>query len=176
MADKLKTFVDTTWTLSDVDTTTNKLTLIDNGANTQAVVKDIQVNMSKAIKGTINIGNYAISNELVTLTGSAIIDNNESMVFEIPVPFGIKLSRSVPKTVYSQTHYATSATNIPVKFINVVQTPTHSHHTLPLHSTHSHSFSKNTPIYQPLHTTQSIPIPQTHLSHSHSSPTIPQFP
>ena len=123
MADKLKTFVDTTWTLSDVDTATNKLTLVDNGANTQAVVKDIQVNMSKAIKGTINIGNYAVSNELVTLTGSAIVDNNESMVFEIPVPFGIKISRSVPKTVYSQGHYANTATIIPGRIINIVHTP-----------------------------------------------------
>ena len=57
MAEKLKTFVDTTWTLSDVDTSTNKLTMFTNDDNTQAVVKDVQVNMSKKITGTINTGN-----------------------------------------------------------------------------------------------------------------------
>ena len=53
MAEKLKTFVDTTWTLSDVDTSTNKLTMFTNNSTTQAVVKDVQVNVSKKIKGTI---------------------------------------------------------------------------------------------------------------------------
>ena len=71
MAEKLKTFVDTTWTLSDVDTSTNKLMMFTNDANTQAVVKDVQVNVSKKIKGTMNIGNCVVSDEIITLSGSA---------------------------------------------------------------------------------------------------------
>ena len=41
---------------------------------------------------------------------------------------------------------------------------THSHHTSQPKLTHSHSFSKNTPNPLTYHTTQTIPITQTHLS------------
>ena len=111
MAEKLKTFVDTTWTLSDVDTSTNKLTMFTNGANTQAVVKDVQVNVSKKIKGTMNIGNCVVSDEIITLSGSAIVDKNEGMSIEIPVPFGITITRSAYDMYTANLHYATSTTN-----------------------------------------------------------------
>ena len=123
MAEKLKTFVDTTWTLSDVDKSTNKLTLFTNKDVAQAVVKDIQVNMSKAIKGTINAGNCVISDEITTLSGSAIVDKNEGMSIEIPVPFGINISRSAPSIACSKGHYATNTTSITEGFLEVVQTP-----------------------------------------------------
>ena len=111
MAEKLKTFVDTTWTLSDVDTSTNKLTMFTNDDNTQAVVKDVQVNMSKKITGTINTGNCVVSDEIVTLSGSAIVDKNEGMSIEIPVPFGITITRSAYDMDTTNLHYATSTTN-----------------------------------------------------------------
>lgn len=111
MAEKLKTFVDTTWTLSDVDTSTNKLTMFTNDANTQAVVKDVQVNVSKKITGTINTGNCVVSDEIVTLSGSAIVDKNEGMSIEIPVPFGITITRSAYNMDTINLHYATSTTN-----------------------------------------------------------------
>ena len=111
MAEKLKTFVDTTWTLSDVDTSTNKLTMFTNDANTQAVVKDVQVNVSKKIKGTINIGNCVVSDEITTLSGSAIVDKNEGMSIEIPVPFGITITRSAYDIYTANLQYATSTTN-----------------------------------------------------------------
>ena len=111
MAEKLKTFVDTTWTLSDVDTSTNKLTMFTNNANTQAVVKDVQVNVSKKIKGTMNIGNCVVSDEITTLSGSAIVDKNEGMSIEIPVPFGITITRSAYDMYTANLHYATSTTN-----------------------------------------------------------------
>ena len=111
MAEKLKTFVDTTWTLSDVDTSTNKLTMFTNDANTQAVVKDVQVNVSKKIKGTINTGNCVVSDEITTLSGSAIVDKNEGMSIEIPVPFGITITRSAYDMYTANLHYATSTTN-----------------------------------------------------------------
>ena len=111
MAEKLKTFVDTTWTLSDVDTSTNKLTMFTNGATTQAVVKDVQVNVSKKIKGTMNIGNCVVSDEITTLSGSAIVDKNEGMSIEIPVPFGITITRSAYDMYTANLHYATSTTN-----------------------------------------------------------------
>ena len=111
MAEKLKKFVDTTWTLSDVDTSTNKLTMFTNDANTQAVVKDVQVNVSKKIKGTMNIGNCVVSDEIVTLSGSAIVDKNEGMSIEIPVPFGIIIDRSAYDMYTANLHYATSTTN-----------------------------------------------------------------
>ena len=111
MAEKLKTFVDTTWTLSDVDTSTNKLTMFTNDANTQAVVKDVQVNVSKKIKGTMNIGNCVVSDEIITLSGSAIVDKNEGMSIEIPVPFGITITRSAYDMYTANLHYATSTTN-----------------------------------------------------------------
>ena len=111
MTEKLKTFVDTTWTLSDVDTSTNKLTMFTNDANTQAVVKDVQVNVSKKIKGTMNIGNCVVSDEIITLSGSAIVDKNEGMSIEIPVPFGITISRSAYDMDTTNLHYATSTTN-----------------------------------------------------------------
>lgn len=111
MAEKLKTFVDTTWTLSDVDTSTNKLTMFTNDANTQAVVKDVQVNVSKKIKGTINTGNCVVSDEIITLSGSAIVDKNEGMSIEIPVPFGIIINRSAYDMYTANLHYATSTTN-----------------------------------------------------------------
>ena len=110
MAEKLKTFVDTTWTLSDVDTSTNKLTLFTNNDVTQAVVKDIQVNMSKKIKGTINAGNCVVSDEIATLSGSAIVDKNEGMSIEIPVPFGITITRHIEDAYKTNLHYATSTT------------------------------------------------------------------
>ena len=97
MAEKLKTFVDTTWTLSDVDTSTNKLTMFTNNGTTQAVVKDIQVNVSKKIKGTINAGNCVVSDEIVALSGSAIVDKNEGMSINIPVPFGITITQHYRK-------------------------------------------------------------------------------
>ena len=110
MAEKLKTFVDTTWTLSDVDTSTNKLTMFTNDANTQAVVKDVQVNVSKKIKGTINAGNCVVSDEIITLSGSAIVDKNEGMSIEIPLPFGITITRHLD--VYTAIlNYATSTKN-----------------------------------------------------------------
>ena len=111
MAEKLKTFVDTTWTLSDVDTSTNKLMMFTNDANTQAVVKDVQVNVSKKIKGTMNIGNCVVSDEITTLSGSAIVDKNEGMSIEIPVPFGITITRSAYDMYTANLHYATSTTN-----------------------------------------------------------------
>ena len=111
MAEKLKTFVDTTWTLSDVDTSTNKLTMFTNDANTQAVVKDVQVNVSKKIKGTMNIGNCVVSDEIITLSGSAIVDKNEGMSIEIPVPFGVTITRSAYDMYTANLHYATSTTN-----------------------------------------------------------------
>ena len=111
MAEKLKTFVDTTWTLSDVDTSTNKLMMFTNDANTQAVVKDVQVNVSKKIKGTMNIGNCVVSDEITTLSGSAIVDKNEGMSIEIPVPFGITITRSAYDIYTANLHYATSTTN-----------------------------------------------------------------
>ena len=111
MAEKLKTFVDTTWTLSDVDTSTNKLTMFTNDDNTQAVVKDVQVNVSKKIKGTMNIGNCVVSDEIITLSGSAIVDKNEGMSIEIPVPFGITITRSAYDMDTTNLHYATSTTN-----------------------------------------------------------------
>ena len=111
MAEKLKTFVDTTWTLSDVDTSTNKLMMFTNDANTQAVVKDVQVNVSKKIKGTMNIGNCVVSDEITTLSGSAIVDKNEGMSIEIPVPFGVIITRSAYDMDTTNLHYATSTTN-----------------------------------------------------------------
>ena len=111
MAEKLKTFVDTTWTLSDVNTSTNKLTMFTNNATTQAVVKDVQVNVSKKIKGTMNIGNCVVSDEIITLSGSAIVDKNEGMSIEIPVPFGITITRSAYDMYTANLHYATSTTN-----------------------------------------------------------------
>ena len=111
MAEKLKTFVDTTWTLSDVDTSTNKLTMFTNNATTQAVVKDVQVNVSKKIKGTMNIGNCVVSDEIITLSGSAIVDKNEGMSIEIPVPFGVTITRSAYDMYTANLHYATSTTN-----------------------------------------------------------------
>ena len=111
MAEKLKTFVDTTWTLSDVDTSTNKLTMFTNDGTTQAVVKDVQVNVSKKIKGTMNIGNCVVSDEITTLSGSAIVDKNEGMSIEIPVPFGITITRSAYDMYTANLHYATSTTN-----------------------------------------------------------------
>ena len=110
MAEKLKTFVDTTWTLSDVDKSTNKLTLFTNNGTTQAVVKDIQVNMSKKIKGTINAGNCVVSDEIVTLSGSAIVDKNEGMSIEIPLPFGITITRRIEDVYTASLNYATSTT------------------------------------------------------------------
>ena len=110
MAEKLKTFVDTTWTLSDVDTSTNKLTMFTNDANTQAVVKDVQVNVSKKIKGNINTGNCVVSDEITTLSGSAIVDKNEGMSIEIPVPFGITITRSAYDIYTASINYATSTT------------------------------------------------------------------
>ncbi len=125
MAEKLKTFVDTTWTLSDVDTATNKLTMFTNDANTQAVVKDVQVNVSKKIKGTINTGNCVVSDEIVTLSGSAIVDKNEGMSIEIPVPFGITITRSAYNMDTTNLHYATSTTNCTTveKGITLVKVP-----------------------------------------------------
>ena len=125
MAEKLKTFVDTTWTLSDVDTSTNKLTMFTNDATTQAVVKDVQVNVSKKIKGTINTGNCVVSDEIITLSGSAIVDKNEGMSIEIPVPFGIIINRSVYDIYTVNLHYATSTTNFTTvkNGIRVVTTP-----------------------------------------------------
>ena len=111
MAEKLKTFVDTTWTLSDVDTSTNKLTMFTNDATTQAVVKDVQVNVSKKIKGSMNIGNCVVSDEIITLSGSAIVDKNEGMSIEIPVPFGVTITRSAYDMYTANLHYATSTTN-----------------------------------------------------------------
>ncbi len=111
MAEKLKTFVDTTWTLSDVDTSTNKLTMFTNDDKTQAVVKDVQVNVSKKIKGTMNIGNCVVSDEITTLSGSAIVDKNEGMSIEIPVPFDITITRSAYDMYTANLHYATSTTN-----------------------------------------------------------------
>mgnify|MGYP006368509595 CR=1 FL=1 len=111
MTEKLKTFVDTTWTLSDVDTSTNKLTMFTNNATTQAVVKDVQVNVSKKIKGTMNIGNCVVSDEIITLSGSAIVDKNEGMSIEIPVPFGVTITRSAYDMYTANLHYATSTTN-----------------------------------------------------------------
>ena len=111
MAEKLKTFVDTTWTLSDVDTSTNKLTMFTNDDNTQAVVKDVQVNVSKKIEGTMNIGNYIAFDEITTLSGSAIVDKNEGMFIEIPVPFGVTITRSAYDMYTANLHYATSTTN-----------------------------------------------------------------
>lgn len=111
MAEKLKTFVDTTWTLSDVDTSTNKLTMFTNDDNTQAVVKDVQVNVSKKIEGTMNIGNYIAFDEITTLSGSAIVDKNEGMSIEIPVPFGVTITRSAYDMYTANLHYATSTTN-----------------------------------------------------------------
>lgn len=111
MAEKLKTFVDTTWTLSDVDTSTNKLTMFTNNGTTQAVVKDVQVNVSKKIKGTINTGNCVVSDEIITLSGSAIVDKNEGMSIEIPVPFGVTITRSAYDIDTTNLHYATSTTN-----------------------------------------------------------------
>lgn len=110
MAEKLKTFVDTTWTLSDVDTSTNKLTMFTNDANTQAVVKDVQVNVSKKIKGTINTGNCVVSDEIVTLSGSAIVDKNEGMSIEVPLPFGITITRRVDDMYTANLQYATTTT------------------------------------------------------------------
>ena len=110
MAEKLKTFVDTTWTLSDVDTSTNKLTMFTNNDATQAVVKDVQVNVSKKIKGTINAGNCVVSDEIVTLSGSAIVDKNEGMSIEIPVPFGITITRRIKDVYTANLNYATSTT------------------------------------------------------------------
>ena len=125
MAEKLKTFVDTTWTLSDVDTSTNKLTMFTNDATTQAVVKDVQVNVSKKIKGTINTGNCVVSDEIITLSGSAIVDKNEGMSIEIPVPFGIIINRSAYDMRTVNLHYATSTTNFTTveNGIRVVTTP-----------------------------------------------------
>ena len=125
MAEKLKTFVDTTWTLSDVDTSTNKLTMFTNGATTQAVVKDVQVNVSKKIKGTMNIGNCVVSDEIITLSGSAIVDKNEGMSIEIPVPFGITITRSAYDMGTANLHYATSTTNCTTveKGITLVKVP-----------------------------------------------------
>ena len=110
MAEKLKTFVDKTWTLSDVDTSTNKLTMFTNNGTTQAVVKDIQVNVPKKIKGTINAGNCVVSDEITTLSGSAIVDKNEGMSIEIPVPFGITIDRSAYDMYTANLNYATSTT------------------------------------------------------------------
>lgn len=110
MAEKLKTFVDTTWTLSDVDTSTNKLTMFTNNDTTQAVVKDIQVNVSKKIKGTINAGNCVVSDEITTLSGSAIVDKNEGMSIEIPVPFGITITKRIDDVYTANLNYATSTT------------------------------------------------------------------
>ena len=125
MAEKLKTFVDTTWTLSDVDTSTNKLTMFTNGATTQAVVKDVQVNVSKKIKGTMNIGNCVVSDEITTLSGSAIVDKNEGMSIEIPVPFGITITRSAYDIYTANLQYATSTTNCTTveKGITLVKVP-----------------------------------------------------
>ena len=114
MAEKLKTFVDTTWTLSDVDTSTNKLTMFTNDANTQAVVKDVQVNVSKKIKGTINTGNCVVSDEITTLSGSAIVDKNEGMSIKIPVPFGITIARRVDDIYTASLNYATSTTKFTI--------------------------------------------------------------
>lgn len=129
MAEKLKTFVDTTWTLSDVDTSTNKLTMFTNDANTQAVVKDVQVNVSKKIKGTINTGNCVVSDEITTLSGSAIVDKNEGMSIEIPVPFGITITKSAYDMYMTNLHYATSTTNCTtvengIRVVKVPQTTT----------------------------------------------------
>ena len=129
MAEKLKTFVDTTWTLSDVDTSTNKLTMFTNDANTQAVVKDVQVNVSKKIKGTMNIGNCVVSDEITTLSGSAIVDKNEGMSIEIPVPFGITITRSAYDMYTANLQYATSTTNFTtvencITLVKVPQTTT----------------------------------------------------
>ena len=112
MAEKLKTFVDTTWTLSDVDTSTNKLTMFTNNDATQAVVKDVQVNVSKKIKGTINAGNCVVSDEIVTLSGSAIVDKNEGMSIEIPVPFGITITKRIEDVHTINLNYATSTTKL----------------------------------------------------------------
>ena len=114
MAEKLKTFVDTTWTLSDVDTSTNKLTMFTNDANTQAVVKDVQVNVSKKIKGNINTGNCVVSDEITTLSGSAIVDKNEGMSIKIPVPFGITIARRVDDIYTASLNYATSTTKFTI--------------------------------------------------------------
>lgn len=111
MAEKLKTFVDTTWTLSDVGTSTNKLTMFTNNDVTQAVVKDVQVNVSKKIKGTINTGNCVVSDEITTLSGSAIVDKNEGMSIEIPLPFGITITRHIDDAYTASLNYATSTTN-----------------------------------------------------------------
>ena len=129
MAEKLKTFVDTTWTLSDVDTSTNKLTMFTNNATTQAVVKDVQVNVSKKIKGTMNIGNCVVSDEITTLSGSAIVDKNEGMSIEIPVPFGITITRSAYDIYTANLQYATSTTNSTtvengIRFVKVPQITT----------------------------------------------------
>ena len=129
MAEKLKTFVDTTWTLSDVDTSTNKLTMFTNNATTQAVVKDVQVNVSKKIKGTMNIGNCVVSDEIITLSGSAIVDKNEGMSIEIPVPFGVTISRSAYDMYTANLHYATSTTNFTtvengIRVVTAAQTTT----------------------------------------------------
>ena len=129
MAEKLKTFVDTTWTLSDVDTSTNKLMMFTNDANTQAVVKDVQVNVSKKIKGTMNIGNCVVSDEIITLSGSAIVDKNEGMSIEIPVPFGITITRSAYDMHTANLQYATSTTNFTtvengITLVKVPQTTT----------------------------------------------------
>lgn len=110
MEEKLKTFVDTTWTLSDVDTSTNKLTMFTNNGTTQAVVKDVQVNVSKKIKGTMNIGNCVVSDEITTLSGSAIVDKNEGMSIKIPVPFGITITRRIEDVYTASLNYATSTT------------------------------------------------------------------
>ena len=116
MSDRIKEFVNTTYTLADVDTTTNKIVLIATDATTQAVVKDIAIK-NENVNGTISLNGYEISDAIESMSGSEIVDTASELAFNIPVPFGITLTR--PETVVPVTSlqglgitYMTSTTNI----------------------------------------------------------------
>jgi len=107
--DKVKEFINTTYNLTDV--VGDKLPILITDATTQAVVKDIAINMSKNIKGTISINGYIVSDSIESLNGSEIIDINSKVVINAPVPDGIIIDRATNVMESVDLHYANSTTD-----------------------------------------------------------------
>ena len=116
--DKVKEFINTTYNLTDV--VNDKLPILITDATTQAVVKDIAINMSKNIKGTISVNDYIVSDTLESLNGSEIIDINSKVIMNVPVPDGIIIDRDTNVIEYCNIHYAGGTTSYVYKEADII--------------------------------------------------------
>jgi len=82
MGDKLKVFTD--GVLTGADATGDLIPLVTTGATDQAVIKDIQFSEVTHVDSSIVLGAATLATSLTNMTGSEIVDNNETMHLKLP--------------------------------------------------------------------------------------------